>query len=200
MHYSMEVIMPPAPVSEIPDILAKALSSFEEVGDNQYGFWDFWVLGGRFSGRKLNFKIPNDQLRAFEAELINRKVLVSDVVCGKETLVPEFIPIVDKLWTEMVPGFGDVCPLFDHYNDNTADITLLFDTPLNMNCSRVMILGNDFHPKFMVVDEIYNGVNLEKTSWEGTLVNALELFSEHYSYQPELVGKDRLCVTVDYHN
>lgn len=206
MHYVCEIIMPPT--DNVEEAVTKAMKEFDEnEGDtSKYAFWDFWVIGGRYSGHKLSFKYPKDQLEAFYAELQKREVKVSSVVCGKQSLLPEFIPAVDKLWSEMVPGFGNVCPLFDHFNDQYVnsdrypDIALLEETPLNTTCCRVMILGEDFKPVFMLCEDYYNGVNFQDTKWDRTLGHAIELWNNHYSFKDGLVSDDSLVVTVDYHS
>ena len=106
MHYICEIIMPPT--DNVEEAVTKAMKEFDENyrdedGDtSEYAFWDWWLIGGRYSGHKY----PKDQLEAFYAELQKREVKVSGVICGKQSLLPEFIPVVDKLWAEMVPGFG----------------------------------------------------------------------------------------------
>lgn len=207
MHYICEIIMPPT--DNVEAAVTKAMEDFREGGEDSYKpFWDFWVIGGRFSGHKLEAKYPEDQLSAFYDKLREAQVQVKGVICGKQELAPEFIEFVDKTWAETVPGFGKVCPLFNRYNDQYQnstrypDISLLEETPLNSTACRVIIVDHNFKPVFMLEDEFYNGVNFVKTAWDGTVGGAIDMFRQHYSFKnhEDLITDDSLVVTVDYHS
>ena len=207
MHYHLEIIMPPT--DKIDEKIEEILEPFKE-GTNNYGFWDWWQLGGRWNNIKLTHGL---NLKEFYEELSKQKITVSSVVFGKEGLRPESqIELVDKIWQEFFPDHpSKVCPLFDHYKSDGCEVTLLKNTPLDLKCERVIIAAKctfdeKIEAKFMIAKSIWNGTNSMPVNWKGTLEHAIEMHNEHINgYKPEYIeevtpASDWLCVTVDYHN
>jgi len=91
MHYTCEIVMPN--VEDVNAAIEQIMAPFSEntKGDEDYSgyaFWDYWVIGGRWSGRKLRHSLGKDRLDAFHKLLVDMNVTVSGVVAGKERLQP----------------------------------------------------------------------------------------------------------------
>lgn len=214
MHYHCEVVIPPT--DKIKEAVETALKQFDEHEDNSYhAFWDWWVIGGRWSGSKLMARFGDDKIRAFRDELNAKNVTISGFQAGKPELKPSSqIPMVDALWKERFPDAGDgACPLFKHandmYSDETStwgDILDLSDAPPDLSAARVIFTDAENKPTFMLSQGIWNGVNFEETSWKGKFKKALRMYRKYIRvYSTEWKKKntamdDWLAVTVDYHS
>ncbi|GAF91717.1 unnamed protein product, partial [marine sediment metagenome] len=98
MHYHCEIILPPtdAVESAIAEIMAPFDENNEDEETRSPSFWDWYQIGGRWSGSKLTDHFDKDKLKNFHAELENRKVTVSGFQCGKQDISPASqIPMVD---------------------------------------------------------------------------------------------------------
>lgn len=224
MHAHLEIIMPPT--DDVEAAVAQIMKPFNEQGEdedgesNRHGFFDWYVIGGRWAGGKLDCMLDEKQKEAFFAELTKRKVTVSGVQCGKQQLEPESQKeMVDALWNEMFPDAPvKVCPYFQHFNDQYQnskgfpDIMSLKDTPKNLEAERVIIAGpswkedGSLEAAYMTQESTWNGVNFVQAAWDGKLESALEAFKNRLdNYTPEYAAKhtptdDWLVVTVDYHS
>ncbi len=225
MHYHLEIVMPQ--IDNIKAAVEKILAPFNEQPDEadeeaseRYAFWDFWVIGGRAAGSKLQATLDPAKLEAFHAWCQEAKLTVSGLTCGKQELSPASqIPMVDAKWNEMFPSDRPVpCPLFKHSNDQynsndllTGDVMRFDKVPPSLKSERVIIAGPDYkdegiEAKWMITDDQYNGVNYMKTTWDGTFGHAVEMMRKHYEtyrdeYREKLMPKaDWLVVTVDYHS
>ncbi|HEY6437871.1 MAG TPA: hypothetical protein VIY47_14870, partial [Ignavibacteriaceae bacterium] len=101
MHYHLEIIMPPT--DNVKEKISEILAPFDEdPKDDERGrnaFWDWYVIGGRYSGQHLLSKYEGEKLEAFYEELNRNNITVSGLVSGKQELKPvEQIPFVDALW------------------------------------------------------------------------------------------------------
>lgn len=96
MHYHLEIITPPLKEletleSRVDLILSKWRESYsirdEEDEDEshryRYGFYDWYVIGGRYSGEKIIQALDQDKLKLFYEELSQKNFTVSGVVAGK---------------------------------------------------------------------------------------------------------------------
>lgn len=218
MHYHCEIIMPPTKdVEKQIDLIMRPFSENEEDSEDYSGhsFWDWYQVGGRWSGAKTKHRLGAKRIQAFCDELCNRKITVSGVQFGKQELSPaDQIPEVDALWAEWFPDSGfDACPLFGHAGDQLiGDICEFKDVPLDLPCSRVIIASvgysdtKEFTAQYMVEDSIWNGVVHQETTWDGTLKHAIERHTEKLnSYTDEAKEKytirdDWTVVTIDYHS
>lgn len=193
------------------------MEPFNENADEEIQnkpFWDFYFIGGRWSGTKLLAQYDKAKIDEFYAWMASEKVTVSGLTCGKEELKPATqIPKVDAKWNELFPSDKPTaCPLFNHYHSqykhNLSDVCKLGELP-ELSCERVIFGGNG-HGKleatFMITDDFYNGVNYVKSNWDGTVKQALEMFQEKLKgYRKEYAEtitpqNDWLVVTVDYHS
>jgi len=218
MHYHLEIIMPPT--SDIDAAVTKIMAPFDENGDEKdedfsrrNAFWDFWVVGGRWSGQKVLAVFGEDRIEAFNAVLDKRHVTISGIRFGKPTLKPESQQaMVDALWAEMFPDAPMTqCPLFDHAKGESGDVMLLRDTPRMMKCEHVIVAGPNYTGEkietlHMLRGSIWNGVTHQETAWDKTIHGALAEFSERLaSYKFEYAQTrsptdDWISVTVDYHS
>lgn len=203
MHAICEIVIPPT--DDVAESVKQIMGYFDEES-GIYQWFDFYVIGGRFSGHKLTASLDPQRLDAFHAALKERRVTVSGLVCGKQELSPASqIPIVDALWREFFPGKGEKCLLFAHSNDQYGrngiyghDICAAKDVPEGLTCERLIIAGphwdkekgpNAIQPERMLATEFWNGVEHQKTKFDGKVKPALAETSP-----------DWLVVTVDYHN
>lgn len=218
MHYSCEIVIPRT--SEIEKAVASIMAPFDENGSDEdhstkHSFWDYWKIGGRWSGRKLKASIGQERLTAFEEWCQSANITVSGVQFGKPTLHPASqIEKVDAKWREMFPGTTDHCPLFDHA-PNCDDVQALAVVSPLLSASRVIIAAPEFHDGkwtgplravYMVEDEHWNGVTWIESKWDGKLVSALEAWNAKLGNYKEEYREavtpqpDWLAVTVDYHS
>lgn len=224
MHYHLEVILPP--VANLVEAVAQILEPFREEGEDEEGnqnfhaFWDWYVIGGRWAGAKLEATLNLEKKEAFYAELTKRGVTVSGVQAGKQKLQPESqIPMVDALWCEYFPESPlKVCPFFDHFNnqyqnsDGFPDVMRLKDVPRELTASHVIIAGptwkddESLEARYMLQDSIWNGVTHVDTKWDGKVQTVIDEHKERLkNAKPEYAAKhipqdDWLVVTIDYHS
>lgn len=212
MHYSLEIVMPP--VQDVSAAIDEILAPFDENdAESRCAFWDWWQIGGRWSGAKTEATVSQEKMQAFRDELTRRVVTVSGIVFGKEELQPASqIEMVDALWREMCPGAGDVCPLFKHSGESSGgDICALKDLPEALKAYKVIVAAKDYEDKkleavSMFSKSLWNGANHEDTKWDGTVASGIAMHLERIkNYKSEYAVKatpqpDWLVVTVDYHS
>ena len=216
-HYHLEILMPPT--DDVKAAVTQILAPFDEGLDrddedaNGHPFWDWWVIGGRWSGEKIVCAFSKERRDAFYAAMTEAKVTVSGIQCGKQTLQPaEQIAKVDAMWREHFPESPiKVCPLFDHYKGDIGDVMKLEHVPDGLTASRVIVAapnydGTKLEAVRMTEDEHWNGVSWIKTTWSGKFSDAL---AEHVKrldgcadgYRDKCTpATDWLVVTVDYHS
>lgn len=224
MHYHCEVVMPPT--DDVEGAVREIMKDFDESNEEGYHtFYDFLVIGGRYSGTKLMAKYEKKKIDEFFEWMKAEKVTVSGLQFGKQELAPASqIPKVDDKWNEMFPSEIPIpCPIFLHSNDQfksdsilPGDIEKLKDIG-DVKCERIIIAGPSFdskteentgppEPTFMYSTEEWNGKTWMKTDWDGKIKTALEMFKEEKknwkdSYVALITPKDDwLVVTVDYHS
>jgi len=212
MHYHLEIIMPPT--DNVADKVSVILAPFnEDPQDGERGshaFWDWYVIGGRYSGQHLLSKYQGGKLDLFYEELKRKNVTVSGFVSGKQELQPaEQIPFVDDLWKTLFPEEDGPCPIFKHsgdqYKDSYKDIGSVADLQDGLSCARVLITNGEFRPTFMIEDSYYNGVSWVDSKWDGSVKDALKMYSEKMGmYKEEWrlkneVKPEWLLITIDYH-
>lgn len=224
-HYILELIIPPTNAAQpaIEEVLKPFDENYEdeEGWRNPHSFWDFYVIGGRWSGHHLESSIDKDQKKKFFDELEQRKVTVSGLRMGKQELQPaDQIPMVDALWRQYFPESElKVCPFFKHFGDQYAhscmDIDMLGNVPLDkIKCSRMIIAGphwNDdskLEAKWMIEESIWNGCNYQDTGWDGLVSTGLEMQRAYLEMQQRkedylkkhIPTDDWLIATIDYHS
>lgn len=227
-HAHLEVIFPK--VENVEDAVAKIMSEFNENQDDRwmagkYGFWDWYVIGGRWSGQKIMCMVDPVKLESYVAELVARKVTVHGLQAGKQEIHPvDQIPMVDKLWCDMFPEIAHIAkcyPQFKHFNNQYEsssrypDVMSLKDVPKSLEAERVIIASFDFDPEsktwsnktkfdaqYMIARAEWNGVSHIDTVWDGKIETAVKMHADRINekVRDQLVPNDDwLCVTVDYH-
>lgn len=219
MHYHAEVLMPPQ--NDVMDGLDKVLRSFnddesafpEDESYYQYlGLWDYWVVGGRWSGAKMKASLGEEKINLFREELAKREITVSGIQFGKQELSPASqIPLVDSLWQEWFPDSSERCLLFKHAGDvMDYDICPLSDVPDNLKAKNLFIAGNGYNDeldcKHLLCASYWNGCNHQPTKWNGNVLDGVkEYIASMNNYKDEYKDKctpkdDWVCVTIDYHS
>jgi hypothetical protein len=218
MHYHLEIITPPN--EDVKTVVEKILAPFDENGDKKeedysakHAFWDWWQVGGRYSGNKLLARLGEDRIASFRKLLHDQHITVSDFRAGKPTLSPaDQAETVNMLWRDAFPDWPSVaCPLFDNYKSDTGDVMKLEEVSEGLACSHVIVAGPNYsgeniEAKFMIQESIWNGVTHCKTAWDGTLAAAIGMALDRIKdYKPEYAARltpqaDWLVVTVDYHS
>lgn len=216
MHYKIEVILPPIDADKLEQAIESILHPFNENNNHCDGaeFFDYYTIGGRWSGSKLRERLDPAKLEAFHNLLTERKVTVSGFQAGKPTLQPASQrDMVDALWREHFPDSGtDSCPLFDHApSPDPSDICRLDQLPDGYSASRVVIAGpahNDggLTARYMVSRDFWNGVNHVDTTWNGNVSEAVASYektleratTEHHEIMSP--KPDWLVVTLDCHS
>jgi hypothetical protein len=222
MHYHCEIVIPPT--KDVEGAMATVLKQFDEnQEDSSHAFWDWWVIGGRWSGCKLMARYDEAKLEQFREWLRDEKITVSGVQFGKQELSPSSqIPKVDAKWNEMFPSMRPFhCPMFKHSNQYSDvlpdDVLRLGDVPDVLKCSRMIVAGHGYdsdskgwtgplEAKFMLCESEWNGCNHMPIDWDGRFHSALAKYHEHIKgYKDEYIAShmpnnDWLVVTVDYHS
>jgi len=204
-HYSCEVIIPPT--DDVKKSIDEVMNSFNKY--EPCSWYDCYEIGGRYSGNKIIAEIGGDKIESFIAELKKQKITVSCIQAGKETLAPASQQkIVDELWRKTFPDKGDVCPLFDHYKGN-SNICTVTEIPEKLSAYRLIIAGpkysNDLREfsyengltcQRMLVQEFWNGVEYQRTTWDGNVKEGIEMLrAKNWP-----IASNWLVVTIDYHN
>ena len=214
MHYHSEVVIPPT--DNVEDAIRIVMSKFDE-NDEEFSFisfWDYYVVGGRWSGEKLKSKIDPEgtKLEEFYKELEDREVTVAGFQAGKQSISPEDqIPMVDDIWRKHFPNGGDVCPLFDHFpkhvNSDICTVKEIEEDIPNLNTFRLIVANKSNESTYMLTQEYWNGVNHQKTDWSGKVVQGLNMYREYMKMmykgdwgRENTASDDWLVVTVDYHS
>ena len=185
MHAIVEIVIPPT-----EDIAA----AVDKAMNRSKSWWDFYVVGGRFSGHKLESRLDPKKVEEFYAALSEKKVTVSSMQCGKQELAPASqIPMVDEMWQKMFPGFGEHCLFFNHSNNQYqhsfgTDVCKVSEMPENLTCCRLIIVGKTFSS---LCTEHWNGKDFVKTKFDGKVMPVLK---------KKKIPGDWLVVTVDFHN
>ena len=218
MHYPLEVIMPPTDNIEasLEQILGAYSENYEDEdgGSNSNAFYDYYVIGGRWSGHKLKAMLGKKKMKELYDRLVKEKITVSGFVAGKESLKPSSqIEKVNKLWNEHFPESPiKECPLFDNYKEDFGDVMKLSEIPDSLTTSRIIIAKHhwenkgEFEAEFMFSTQIWNGCNYQDTSWDGEVKTALKEYKKKMKNVGEEFKKKNmpmnnwLCVTIDYHS
>jgi hypothetical protein len=227
MHYVCEVLLPPMPIEDVFGAVEKVLAPFSEHQEpdedgyrQSHTFWDWWVIGGRFSTSKLTASLDQKKLQAFYDKLAEMEITVSSIISGKQNIQPENqIPAVDAAWQKFFPEW-DACPLFAHYDAQYSDapakgdIMKLGDVSEDVSCYTLLIAATferkhksfELEAKELFSCEVWNGCTWQRTDFDGKVLPMIELYKKKlFKYADEYrerntPTKDWLLVTVDYHS
>lgn len=220
-HTRCEVIMPP--VKDVDGVVAAVLSPYDVDSEEStsYGFYDYYKIGGRYSGHKFQHLQDKVKMSAFW-EWLERNVTISCFQFGKYELQPaNQREKVDAKWNEMFPSeSGDFlpCPLFDHSGDKFVnDIDTLRHEYDTLTCGRVLFCApsyvtttelwtGELEVKWMLATTAWNGKNHMPIMWDGTIGDALRQYKEQLARCAEAYKEactptsEWLIVTVDCHS
>jgi len=197
MHAVAEILLPPG-TKDIKAAIDQVMNFFCNATEDDDGketigecdWWDYWQIGGRWSGNKTKATIPQERLDEFCAELNRRGVTVSGFTAGKQELnPPSQIPEVDALWREWFPGAGEQCQIFAHSGNRgdiiDGNICTVADVPDNLTAERLILAGphwdaashpNDLEATDMIVTEYWNRCRHQKTDWDGNVAEGIRRF------------------------
>lgn len=159
MHYQLEIIMPPMDESKVEGFIGEVMEpwgqeySDKDGDDNPHAFFDWYQLGGRWSGNKMLAVYGADRIKEFWDWCATQKLTVSNFTAGKQELQPKSQEAsVDAKWNEMFPpsdGVAIKCPLFKHGGEGlgVGDIMRLKDVSMETKCARVMLLSPSAVPE-----------------------------------------------------
>lgn len=195
MHMRVEIVMPRTEDIEGAVELAMA-PGFED-------WWDWYEIGGRWSGAKITDTLGKERIEAFYKLLHDRGVTVSGFQAGKHELSPpDQADMVDQLWVEHFPESGFyVCPLFKHAGPSLAgDIMLLSQLTDISGLYHVIVTDKNWEPVFDTREEYWDSAASQwvKSDWDNRLSSALAGYVAVTRVDPR--QEDWMVVTVDYHN
>lgn len=229
MHSIVEIIVPADRGADIVSAVKEVMDHFLlRAGDGETpadhtDWFDWYTVGGRYSGEKLKASLDPDRLKEFWDELQARGTTVSGIRFGKPDLQPASqIPVVDALWREFFPGKSNACVLFSHARDQYGrdgvspdDVCRVADIPPRYGCERLILaasLNGKLKPVRMLAKTFWNGVQHQNTAFDGLALAAATKWIEAdregdeglaavggKSYRDYLNG-DWLAVTVDVHD
>jgi hypothetical protein len=216
MHYHLEIIMPPT--EDVEAAVEKIMSPLREwdgeAESNAHGFWDWWVIGGRYSGAKAEVACGEQPMAEFNHWLNEQKIMVEGLVAGKQRIADAAqVALVDAEWSRRFPRFSGNCPLFAHSNNQydsastlPLDVCTVSELPAELKSYRVIITDTAIKARCMLATDLWNGVTHQNTDWDGSISKALEMWTAKFaSYREDYVIRntiqpDWLVVTVDYHS
>jgi hypothetical protein len=225
MHAVAEIVIPSW--ADPKEAVTQVMEYFRDDEDGA-DWWDFFVIGGRFSLHKAEAAMDPEKLKMFHESLTEKQVTVSGMTCGKQEISPSSqIPLVDSLWKKQFPEWIGPCPLFQHGSINQygkdgidkRDICKVSEVPERLTCERLIIAGRKwdsddaFEASDMLATEYWNRCRHQKTDFDGNVKSGIaRLMADQVKdverYKPEYAEKckrffitpDSLVVTVDFHN
>lgn len=209
MHYHLEIIMPPT--DNVEAAVEKILAPFDENGEERrHTFWDWWQIGGRYSGEHAKARVGQEKIDAFWEWAKAQRITVSGVTMGKQTIQPASqIPMIDAKWRE-ITGESGPCWLFDHAENAMSEDICPVGAAEAVECHHVIIASpnykDDLAAETMLCKQIWNGCTIQETDWDGTVRSALSVHAERVKRYVEkfqirhTVRPDWIAVTVDYHS
>lgn len=195
MHNLMEIIVPPHldPVEAI-GLAMDPYNMNHDSEDFVDTFFDYYNIGGRWSGTHLKSKLGLKRLQIFENEILQIKPGLRDF-----PNTPEDKKRCFEIWGKHFPEVKDSCPFWGNQapegtneDYHFLDITTVGELGDEVKCATFAIIncyGESF--KNLIHLEEWNGEDWELTGFNGVKEELLR----HPS-----VRKDWWIVTLDYHS
>jgi len=185
VHYHCEVYFKERPkdvLKAVSRVMEPYRERIDEETDECSGFWDWWVIGGRWSGIHTETKLDPVRLNEFY-RVCNEKGLFlygsknpEDV--QKARRAEEFLKFFPN-FEGPVPTCRDVYKE-DGYADDTAPVEEVTE---RLRCYTLILPGEVLHR------EVWDGKAFRETDFDGYVKKALEARGMTTGY----------LVTVDYH-
>jgi len=182
MHFHCEVYFKERPkdvLKAVSEVMRPFRERFNEV---RSGFWDWWVIGGRFSGVHTETKLDPRKLKEFY-----RICKEKGLFCyGSEN--PEEVQKARRReeFLRLFPGFkGPIPSCRDAYKEDgyPDDVVPVEEITGRLRCYTLILSGEVLHL------EVWDGNEFRKTDFDGYVKKALEMSGITTGY----------LVTVDYH-
>lgn len=191
----------------------------EREHTSRWAFWDYWSVGGRWTGsHDLSHIAPSD-LDAFRKAEVAHQFTVSGVQFGRPTLQPASqAEEVDRRWREAFPQSPlKQCPLFDHAGGR--DIHRLGYVGEHLTASHLILATHSHVPaedrapdasrwsgplkvERMWLSQVWWAGTWMETAWDGRIPDFEKEFG-HYApewQEGNMPNEDWWIVTVDYHS
>lgn len=203
MHYHAEIwVKDPEKVNEqIENIMSPYYKELEikrhkEDGDvwfdNPNGFWDWWQIGGSYTGCHSGYNPAEDPANIEKCWLCNSTGFRNDRL-GKDSRIQDpsytcngcgYFNHDTKQWEHGKYGPGKRLKWPTNFTEHYGDIQAVKDIDNDLTCFTLIADGKIFH------QELWSGKTFEKTGFDGKVKQALS----------SLGIEDGFLVTVDYHS
>ena len=183
MHYHAEVYLKKLNGKPLMD----AVGAHMNRGVKSKVGWDWFVIGGRWSGEKLLAKLDKDRLKAFWVEFKKRGYGWPSAEHSDEERRRDS----QALFMEFFPDFKGEIPVWrDQYKreGGEGDVAKVEDLPETLSC-HTLILPGKRRAEVLQIEE-WNGKDFVKTAFKGDVVAELKRRGLTDGY----------LVTVDYHS
>ncbi len=216
MHYHLEIIMPPT--EKIDEEISRILAPFDEgKEDSRNAFWDWYQIGGRFTGDHDGFDAASDENNIEKCDLCAGTGFRADDV-GNRAREAEATYICNGCgkrqeggtWTHSEFGAGKRLKWPTQWARYKGDIIPLRDLKPTQTAFRVIIAapnhaGTGMEAVFMAAKDNWNGASFDESKWDGSIAEAIEKHKERAkNYRDEYAEKvtptdDWIAVSIDYH-
>lgn len=190
MHYHAEIHVPDA--DNVQEQVEKIMAPFRERRNNRSGFWDFWGVGGRWTGAHDGYDPRQDPENYETCDLCDGTGLRNDAIGQKARLEDSSYTCNGcTYWNDKKEtwGYGPFGPgkslklAFD-FKPHAGDVVAVQDIPDDLSCYTLIAGGKVFFSKDLA------GGKLIITPFGKTTVKAK---------LQELGITTGFLVTVDYH-
>lgn len=208
MHHHAELIMPPC--DDISKAVEQIMTPYSEL-NSPTGFFDYYELGGRYSGRKMFLQLDPVRLSEFQEDL---KTATKDL----KSFSDKYAQVTEQLWKRDFPEHDiNDCPFLPIIPGSSlyrpSDICTLDQIPSELQPYATLIACKAFdvpQPRleFAYFESIWNGRTWQKTTWDGYVISALNDYEKSINRfrldKEELIKEWQphnkwICVTLDYH-
>lgn len=182
MHFHCEVWLPELPEGKtlnelIESEMAPHMEVYNEDTEESTGWWDFWVIGGRWTGAKDGYDPADEDANYTPCDLCNGT--------GDRPGVggPGYCNACHTGREKERPGFKLVWPT--QFKSHAGDVAPISQLPDDFNCYR-LVAGERMYVK-EIFHYIPEGESYFEQSWDGDVKKVLG-------------DAPGVLVTVDYHS
>ena len=169
---------------------------YDEKTETSSGFWDWYQIGGRWSGAHGTYNPEDDPENIEICTICHGSGFRIDPI-GQDARDKDPSYTCNGCgeydgnkggWTHSKYGAGMKLKWATEWKENPGDITPVKDIPEDMDCY-TLIIGHPFNEAMVYHREEWNGESFKKTEFDGNVKKQLE----------KLGIKSGYLVTVDYH-